>query len=128
MAAVTNASSSQRCASSDAASRTWLGQILHESGFAQGMVRVPPGRPAEEGLLDRTNGWGNKGALDASKNSGRMGYSWNVSDELLDEVLHWTHRAPPPQAYGLMVEWYLTGGPKVESIPRSSAAYGPRDA
>lgn len=128
MTIIKHTNPSQTCSEPREAHRTWLDQILYESGHDHGMVDVPDGRPKEEGLLDCSNGWGSKGPLDASKNGGHMGYEWSVTDELLDDVLHFTHQDTPQQAYGVMVEWYLTGGPVVESFSRSSAAYGPRDA
>eukprot|EP00931_Biecheleriopsis_adriatica_P029330 TRINITY_DN17427_c0_g1_i2.p1 TRINITY_DN17427_c0_g1~~TRINITY_DN17427_c0_g1_i2.p1 ORF type:complete len:548 (-),score=69.45 TRINITY_DN17427_c0_g1_i2:34-1677(-) len=123
MDAITADTSSTQC---HTVSRTWLEYILYESGYEHGMVHVPSGQPKESGLLDCSNGWGNQGPMTASKNGGHMGYEWNISDELLDKVLYWTHTNTPDQDYGLMIEWYPTGGPKVQDIPRASAAYGPR--
>jgi len=128
MTSIKDTNPSQSCLAPLEVSRTWLEQILYESGHDHGMINVPDGRPKEEGLLDCSNGWGSKGPLNAAKNGGHMGYAWSVTDELLDDVLRFTHQDTPQQEYGVMVEWYLTGGPVVESVSRQATAYGPRNA
>jgi len=106
--------------------RAWLDQILYEAGHNHGQFKPTGG--AKEDLLNCSSGWGSQGRLTASKSGGKMGYEWLASEGMLDEVLDSMFRTAPEQEYGVMLEWYLTGGPKVDEIHRSATAYGPREA
>merc|ERR1740121_2121667 len=57
-----------------------------------------------------------------------MGFEWSASDQLLDEMVHWTQWATPADPYGVLTSVYLMGGPLVQGQSLESAAYGPRGA
>jgi FAD/FMN-containing dehydrogenase len=115
------------CGEHHTVTRTWLQEILHESGYGILPFNVQ-GNDIEKGLLDCSNGWGKQGTLTASKNGGHMGYDWSASDRLLDDMVHWTQWDTPADPYGVLMSVYLMGGPLVQAHSLDSAAYGPRGA
>jgi len=100
----------------------WIQQLLMESGMNEGVIENSP-----EALLDRNQGWGNKGFV-AARNGGQLLYEYHMSEALIDTLLDWLFgdKALGDHPYGYGINFYPMGGPKVEEVHVDATPYGPR--
>jgi hypothetical protein len=106
--------------------RSWIGQVLYDSGVEHAGVMTPPN---EMGLLNRNSGWAKGDGPVSAQVTGRVGYEWSISEELFDQIYHWTYVKPPvQQGWVLLVLWEFIGGPKVSEVAPKATAYGHRTA
>jgi len=106
--------------------RSWIEQILYESGSEEGPSFFYPQTP--EGLLDRTQGFGIKPNPSAAVASGRVGETWELSDQLWEAIeTHFFGNTQIPAWTGQLF-WYPISGPAIDRVAPEDSAYGNRDA
>jgi len=106
-------------------SRSWFDQLLFEAGRDRGVIQNNPAA-----LLDRHQGYGEKGQERASKNGGYLVDRYDLPEEFFDTLERWTFGELDESSYpwSVLVLLYNLGGPKLHHIPAEETAYGGRDA
>ena len=104
--------------------RSWTEQLLLEAGVEDGAIERSP-----KALTDREQGWGaiNLGK-DAIKTGAAMGYTWEMSEAVLEALHHGIHVDGTGLPWGAGVMVYAMGGEKISSVAPKATAYGPREA
>jgi len=123
--AILNAGPTTPAPSCSRVTRSWLQQLLIESGSAEGAIANTP-----SALLDRNQGWGKEAsdAYKASQNGGHLGFTWSIPKGTVDAIVKWQYTETVAADYGVMLEFYPIGGPKVAEIGPKATAYKHRDA
>jgi len=105
----------------------WFDQLLFEAG-RDSPYHVIENNP--RALMDRHQGYGEQGPVKASKNGGYLAHSYNMTEEMLDTLEHWTYGEMDEGKYpwSLMVMLYNLGGPAVSRVPLEDTPYRGRDA